>query len=127
MASNDSVCLSKAETSTTELCGGCKRWKREWVRVRVRKSRWRVPHIRFKCDHGPHTERFYLGTCEVIVVDVVVVVVVVVVDASRRRTAESTLETNSSKNRRIIYYVEKDSNEFKGPENQFPYPSVPLM
>jgi hypothetical protein len=73
MASNDSVCFSKAATFTTELCGGFKRWKREWVRVR--KSRWRAPPIRFKCDHGPHTEVFYLGTCEVIVVDVDVAVV----------------------------------------------------
>jgi hypothetical protein len=99
------------------LCGGCKRWKREWVRVR--KSRWRAPPTRFKCDHGPHTDEFYLGTCEVIVVDVA--------DAGRKRTAESPLDTNSSKNRRIIDYVEKDSNEFKGPENQFPSTSVHLM
>jgi hypothetical protein len=70
-------------------------------------------------DHGPHTEEFYLGTCEVIVVDVAVA------DAGRKRTADSPLETNSSKNRRIIDYVEKDSNEFKGPENQFT--SVHLM
>jgi hypothetical protein len=87
----------------------------------VRKSRWRAPLIRFKCDHGPHTEEFYLGTCEVIVVDVAVV------DAGRKRTAESPLETNSFKSRRIIDYVEKDSNEFKGPENQFPSTSVHLM
>jgi hypothetical protein len=70
MASNDSVCFSKADTSTTELCGGCKRWKRELVRVR--RSRWRPPPIRYKCVHGPHTEEFYLGSCEVIVVDVAV-------------------------------------------------------
>jgi hypothetical protein len=31
---------------------------------------------------------------------------------------------NYSKNRHIIDYVGKDSNEFKGPENQ--YPSTPL-
>jgi hypothetical protein len=56
-----------------------------------------------------------------------VAVAVAVADASRKRTAESPLETNSSKNRRIIDYVEKDSNEFEGPENQFPSPSVPSM
>jgi hypothetical protein len=52
---------------------------------------------------------------------------VAVADASRKRTAESPLKTNSSKNRRIIDYVEKDSNEFKCLEHQFPSPSVPLM
>jgi hypothetical protein len=119
MAAYDSMGFSKAETSTTELCGGCKMWKREWVRVR--KLRCRAPPLRLKCDHGPHTEELYLGTCEVIVVDVAVV------DASRKRTVESPLKTSSSKNRRIIDYVEKYSNKFKSPENQFPSPSVLLM
>jgi hypothetical protein len=52
---------------------------------------------------------------------------VAVADTSQKRTAESPLEIFFSKNRRVIDYVEKDSNKFKGPENQCPYPSVPLM
>jgi hypothetical protein len=82
-----------------------------------------APIINFKCDHSPHTEEFYLATsqtetCEVIFVDVAMA------DAGRKRIVESPLETNSSKNKCIIDYVEKDSNEFKGPENQ--YQSTPL-
>jgi hypothetical protein len=84
----------------------------------VRKSRWRAPILKFKCDHGPHTDEFYLATsqtetCEVIVVDVAVE------DADRKLTAESPLETNSPNNRCTIEYVEKDSKRFKGPENQY--------
>jgi hypothetical protein len=52
---------------------------------------------------------------------------VAVADDIRKRTTEYPLETNSSKNRIIIDCVEKDSSEFKGPENQFTSPSVPLM
>jgi hypothetical protein len=28
--------------------------------VKVRKSRWNAGAFQFKCDHGPHTEEFYL-------------------------------------------------------------------
>jgi hypothetical protein len=53
-----------------------------------------------------------METCEAIVVDVAVE------DAGRKQIAESPMETTPPKNRRIIDYVENDSNEFKCAANQ---------
>jgi hypothetical protein len=71
--------------------------------VKVRKSRWNAGAFLFKCDHGPHTEEFYLcmGGNDAIS------------DGGRKRSADASVVQTTPKRRAPPEYKEKDSNEFK--------------
>jgi hypothetical protein len=71
--------------------------------VKIRKSRWNAEAFWFKCDHGPHTEEFYLcmGGNDTISDDV------------RKRSADMYSVHTAPKRRAPPDYKEKDSNEFK--------------
>jgi hypothetical protein len=79
----------------------CKRWRTEGVTVR--KSRWNAGALRFKCDHGPHTEEFYLrmGGNDSIY------------DGRQKRSGDASVVQTTPKRRAPSEYEEKDSDEFK--------------
>jgi hypothetical protein len=71
--------------------------------VQVRTSRWNAVAFRFKCDHGPHTEEFYLcmgGNAAIS-------------DGGRKQSAGASFVQTTPKRRVPPDYKEKDSNEFK--------------
>jgi hypothetical protein len=60
MASPSRRCCLSQPRPFNNTCSNCKRW---WLEgMKIRKSRWNAGVFRFKCDHGPHTEDFYLCT-----------------------------------------------------------------
>jgi hypothetical protein len=114
-------CVS-LEVSGDTRCGGCRRWAIDGVKVR--KSRWNAPPIKYKCDRGLHTEEIYKnsldGNVDVMAVDVMVVDSDVdeesytsEASSTSKRPAQCELHSSSPK-RRQVDYVEKGSEEFKG-------------
>jgi hypothetical protein len=82
-------------------CCNCKTWRAEGVKVR--KSRWNAGAFRFKCDHGPHTDEFYLrmGGYDSIF------------DGRQKLSADASVVQTTPKRRAPPDYKEKDSKEFK--------------
>jgi hypothetical protein len=77
--------------------------------VKIQKSRWNAGAFRFKCDHGPHTEEFYLcmgGNDEIY-------------DGGQKRSANASMVQTTPKRRAPPGYKEKDSNEFKNFANVY--------
>jgi hypothetical protein len=98
--SSSRSCLS-LERQVDDTCCNCKRWWEEGVKVR--NSRWNAGAFRFKCDHGPHTEEFYLrmgGNDSIF-------------DVRLKQSADASVVQTTPKRRAPPDYKEKNSDEFK--------------
>jgi hypothetical protein len=90
-----------------ETCCNCKRGRTEGVKVR--KSRWNAGAFRFKCDHGPHTEEFYLrirGND-------------LIYDVRRKWSGDAYVVQTKPKRRAPPEYKENESDEFKTVSNMY--------
>jgi hypothetical protein len=79
--------------------------------VKIRKLRWNAGVFEFKCDHGPHTDDFYLCMGGNVAIS----------DGGRKRSADASLIQTTPKRRVSSDYKEKDdSNEFKEADSLYP-------
>jgi hypothetical protein len=77
--------------------------------VKIRKSRWNAGAFWFKCDHGPHTEEFYLCMGGNVAIS----------DGGRKRSADASVVQTTPTRRAPPDCKEKDSNELKNFANVY--------
>jgi hypothetical protein len=78
--------------------------------VKIRKSRWNAGVFRFKCDHGPQTDDFYLCIGGNVAIS----------DDGRKWSVDASLVQTTPKRRASPDYKAKHSNEFKAADNLYP-------
>jgi hypothetical protein len=101
MAPPSQLCCLSQPRFFNNTCSNCKRWKLEVVKIR--RFGWNAGVFKFKCDHGPHTEYFYLSTEGDVAIS----------DGGRKQSADTSLIQTMPKRREPPDYKEKDSNEIK--------------
>jgi hypothetical protein len=105
MESPSRLCCLSQPPSFNKTCSECKIWRLEGVKIR--KSRWNAGVFQFKCDHGPHTEDFYLSIEGNVAIS----------EGGRKRRVDTSLLQTMPKRRAPPDYKDKDWNEFKVADN----------
>jgi hypothetical protein len=103
-----SLCCLSHPPSFNDTRSNCKICRLEGVKIR--KLRWNAGVFKFKCDHGPHTEDFYLCMGGNVAIS----------DGGRKRSVDASLIQTTINRRAPPDYKEKDSNEFTGADNLYP-------
>jgi hypothetical protein len=108
MASLIRLCCLSQPISSNDTCRNCKILK--LVGVNIIKPRWNTGVFKLKCDHGPHTEHFYLSMEGYVAIS----------EGGRKHSADANLIQTTPKRRAQPDYKEKYSNELKVVGNLYP-------